>query len=64
MDTPVAGKMNCFKEGPGKTKHLSKEEVEEMTSCDKMVNWVKTDWRHNEVKESELKLVDKILSGK
>ncbi len=43
MDIPTDGKMNCFLEGPGNVKTLTKEEVEEMVFCDKMAHWAKMD---------------------
>ena len=64
LDTPVEGKLNCFEAGPSNIKLLSKEEVEEMTFCDKMVPWAKMEMDHKEVKDSEIKLVERILGNR
>ena len=41
FDAPVDGKLNCLEEGTSKIKLLTREEVDEMMFCDKMVPWVK-----------------------
>lgn len=63
-DTPVYGKMNCLQAGTSNIKHLTREEVEEMTSCDKMVHWVRMKFDHEEAKDSEIELVEKFLGNR
>lgn len=65
MDVPVEGKMNCFKEGPGKTKSFIREEVEQMTFCDRMVGWAKMELNDlGEKDQTELKKAERILKNR
>jgi hypothetical protein len=65
FDAPVPGKMNCLEAGTSNIKQLTKEEVEEMTSCDKMVRWTKMEFNGKDEKgHRELKLAEKLLGNR
>ena len=65
FDVPINGKLNCFEAGTSNIKLLTKEEVEDMTFCDKMVHWTKMEFNHKDAKEySELKLAEKLLGNR
>jgi endo-1,4-beta-mannosidase len=65
FDVSTDGKLNCFEAGASNIKLLGKEEVEDMTFCDKMVQWTKMELNDNGAKEdSELKLADKLLRNR
>lgn len=62
FDVPVDGKLNCLEAGTSKVKLFTREEVEEMTFCDRSVHWAKMDWNSREEKEhSALKMAEEIL---
>ena len=62
FDVPVDGKLNCLEAGMSKVKLFTREEVEEMTFCDKRVHWAKMDLSNKEEKEhSALKMAEEIL---
>ncbi len=65
LDIPVAGKMNCFEAGQTNIKHLSREEVEEMAFCDKMVPWAKIEVVPKKIKEeSDIEIAERLLGNR
>jgi hypothetical protein len=62
LDVPVDGKLNCLEAGTSNIKLLTKEEVENMMFCDKVVGWTEMVLDHKEAEEdSAIKLAEKIL---
>lgn len=65
LDIPVAGKMNCFEAGQNNIKQLSKEEVEEMAFCDKIVPWAKMEVAPKKTEEkSGIEIAERLLGGR
>ena len=65
LDIPVEGKMNCFEAGQNNIKQLSKEEVEEMAFCDKIVPWAKMEVAPKGPKEdSDIKMAERLLGNR
>jgi hypothetical protein len=62
FDVPTDGKLNCLEAGTSDIKLFTREEVENMKFCDRMVHWSKMDLNQDEkTEESALKLAEKIL---
>ncbi len=65
FDIPTDGKLNCFEAGASNIKVLTREEVENMAYCDKMVGWTNMELSPKDVKEdAELKAADKLLRNR
>ena len=65
FDVPVDGMLNCFEAGASSIKLLTKQEVEDMILCDKMVQWQKMSLHDEEAEEdSGVKAVARILENR
>lgn len=64
FDVPVDGMLNCFEAGTSGIKLLTKAEVEDMISCDRMLPWQKMTLVDEKSEEySGVKAVDRILGN-